>query len=99
MTATYDGENTIRIYENGAQIGEVGNLGGPAPRNTADVHIGGWSNNTSETLNGMLYDVAVFNVALSIEDIKELMDKGLSLLLPVEPAGKLTTTWGSIKSR
>lgn len=99
MTATYDGQNTIRIYENAAQIGEVGNLGGPAPRDTSDVHIGGWTNNTSETLNGMLYDVAVFNVALPEADIKELMDTGLSGLLPVEPAGKLATTWGNIKSR
>ncbi len=49
--------------------------------------------------NGMLYDVAIFDVALSEADIKELMDDGIGTLLPVEPADKLTTTWGSIKSR
>ncbi len=98
MTATYDGTNTIKIYENGTQIGAV-DVGGPPPRGRANVHIGGWSNNTSETLNGMLYDVAIFRVALSADDINALMDDGLGALLPVEPAGKLATTWGGIKSR
>lgn len=98
MTATYDGTNTIRIYENGAEIGAVG-VGGPPPRGRANVHIGGWTNNTTETLNGILYDVAIFNVALSADDINQLMDDGLGAVLPVEPAGKLATTWGSIKSK
>lgn len=98
MTATYDGTNTIKIYENGSQIGAV-NVGGPPPRGRANVHIGGWTNNTTETLNGMLYDVAIFNVALSPDDIKGLMEDGLGSLLPVEPTGKITTTWGSIKTR
>ena len=69
MTATYDGEDTIKIYENGAEIGSVGGHGGPAPRNDTDVNIGGWTNNQSETLDGMLYDVALFDVVLSEEDI------------------------------
>ena len=56
MTATYDGEDTITIYENGAEIGTVSGLGGPAPRNDTDVNIGGWTDNTSETLDGMLYE-------------------------------------------
>ncbi len=99
MTATYDGVDTIKIYENGKEIASGGGHGGPAPRNTEEVHIGGWTNNTSETLNGMLYDVAIFSVALSEDDISELMDEGLGALLPVEPAGKLATTWGSIKSK
>ena len=99
MTAIYDGENTIRIYENAAQIGSVGGLGGPAPRNTSEVNIGGWTNNTSETLNGMLYDIAIFNVALSEADIKKLMDDGIDTVLPIEPSGKLSTTWAKIKSR
>lgn len=99
MTATYDGVDTFKIYENGTELTSVDGFGGPPPRDTSEVNIGGWTNNTTETLNGMLYDVAVFNVALSEADINELMDKGLSGLLPVEPAGKLATTWGAIKSR
>ena len=99
MTATYDGQDTIRIYENGAEIGAVSGMGGPAPRNDTEVNIGGWTNNTSETLNGILYEVALFDVALEVEDINTLMDVGLSSLTAVEPAGKLATTWANIKSR
>ena len=100
MTATYDGEDTIKIYENGAEIGSVGGLGGPAPRNDTDTNIGGWTDNTSETLDGMLSEVALFSVALSEEDVNTLMDEGLpSLVTPVEPSGKLATTWADIKSQ
>ena len=100
MTATYDGEDTITIYENGAEIGAVSGLGGPAPRDAAEVNIGGWENNTSETLDGMLSQVALFDVVLAEEDINALMDEGLSsLLTAVEPSGKLATTWAGIKSQ
>ena len=99
MTATYDGTDTIKIYENGAEIGSVSGMGGPAPQNDTEVNIGGWTNNTSETLNGMLYEVALFDVALSEEDINMLMNRGLASLTPVEPTGKLATTWANIKSR
>ncbi|MCY4566802.1 MAG: hypothetical protein OXD49_00715, partial [Candidatus Poribacteria bacterium] len=98
MTATYDAKDTIKIYENAEEIGSVGGMGKPAPRNDTDVNIGGWTNNTSETLDGILYEVAIFASVLEQEDIEELMEKGMLTLLPVEPADKLATTWGSIKS-
>ena len=100
MTATYDGEDTIKIYENGAEIGSVSGMGGPAPRNDTDVNIGGWTDNTSETLDGMLYEVALFDVALAEADINDLMEDGIpSLLTVVEPSGKLATKWADIKSQ
>ena len=99
MTATYDGTDTIKIYENGTEIGSVDGMGGPGPRNDTDTNIGGWTNNTSETLDGMLYEVAIFASVLEVEDIEALMEEGLVTLLPVEPAGKLTTTWAGLKAR
>ena len=98
MTATYDAKDTIKIYENAKEIGSVGGMGKPGPGNDTGVNIGGWTNNTSETLDGMLYEVAIFASVLEAEDIKDLMDKGLVTLLPVEPSAKLATTWASIKS-
>ena len=99
MTATYDGKDTIKIYEDGSVIGSVSGMGDPAPRDNAEVNIGGWEKNTSETLNGMLYEVALFDVALEEDDINDLMDEGLLTLMAVEPSDKLTTTWANIKSR
>jgi hypothetical protein len=99
MTAVYDGEDTITIYENAEEIGSVGGMGGPGPQNDTDVNIGGWTNNTSETLDGMLYEVAIFSSVLEAEDIEELMEKGMLTLLPVEPSSKLATTWANLKSQ
>lgn len=99
MTATYDAKDTIKIYENAEEIGAVGGMGKPSPRNDTDVNIGGWTNNTSETLDGMLYEVAIFASVLEVDDIEALMEEGLVTLLPVEPAAKLATTWASLKSR
>jgi hypothetical protein len=99
MTAVYDGEDTITIYENAEEIGSAAGMGKPSPRNDTDVNIGGWTNNTSETLDGMLYEVALFSEALEVDDINDLMDRGLVTLMPVEPSSKLATTWASIKSQ
>lgn len=99
MTATYDAKDTIKIYENAEEIGTVGGMGKPSPRNDTDVNIGGWTNNTSETLDGTLYEVAIFASVLEVDDIEALMEEGLVTLLPVEPAAKLATTWASLKSR
>jgi len=54
-----------------------------------------------EYFNGIIDDVAIFNVALTIDDIKNISNNGLERALgltPVFPKGKLTTVWGEIKS-
>jgi hypothetical protein len=52
--------------------------------------------------NGVVDEVAIFNVALSKEDINEIMNKGLGKVLritAVSPSAKLAVTWGDVKSR
>ena len=51
--------------------------------------------------NAIIDEVAIFNVALSAAEIQMMMDKGLSALLltPVEPEGKLSTTWAEVKEQ
>jgi hypothetical protein len=44
---------------------------------------------------GAIDEVAIFNVALTEDDVKEIMTKGLKA---VSPAGKLVTVWGTIKA-
>ena len=51
---------------------------------------------------GIIDDVAMFSSILSEADLKTLMDQGVGKVLgvaPVEPIGKLTTTWGNLKRR
>jgi len=46
---------------------------------------------------GNLDEVAIFNVALDEVGIKEIM-KGLSASFAIQASGKLSTTWGNMKS-
>ncbi|MDE0011279.1 MAG: LamG domain-containing protein [Candidatus Poribacteria bacterium] len=51
--------------------------------------------------DAVIDEVAIFNVALGEDDIQMMMEKGLSALLltPVEPEGKLSTTWANVKQQ
>jgi len=54
-----------------------------------------------EYFNGIIDDVAIFNVALTADDIKNIANNGLERALgltPVSPKGRLTTVLGEIKS-
>jgi len=101
MTATYDGKDTINIYEDGVRIGGAA-VGGPPPMDTSEVHLGGWQANTSELIDGILDEVALFGVAITEDDMENLMTKGVERALgitPVEPSGKLSITWADIKTQ
>ena len=98
MTATYDGVNEIRVYENGERVG-LAERGRPPAQNNEKVNIGGWHDNKGELLHGLLDEVAIFSVALRKDDIKDLMKNGVRVMLDVAPLNKLTTSWGDIKSQ
>jgi len=52
-------------------------------------------------LTGEIDEVGIFTAILEEEDIIEIMEKGLAEvanLLPVNPAGRLVSTWGKIKN-
>lgn len=48
---------------------------------------------------GIIDEVGIFNVALTEDDVNRVMTEGLSQVLAVSPAGKLATTWASLKNR
>lgn len=49
--------------------------------------------------NGTVDEVAIFNRALSDEEVKELMEGLGQLVHPVDPRLKLAAIWGEVKSR
>ena len=56
--------------------------------------------NDTGNLNGSMDDVALFDRALSPDEIKTIMDDGLEAgALSVSPKGKAATTWAALKSR
>ncbi len=62
----------------------------------------GRENNGNKRYPGLLDDLAAFSVALTEDEIKEIMNEGLREVVPtaaVSPKGKLATAWGAIKAR
>jgi len=49
--------------------------------------------------HGVIDEVVIFNVALTGDDIKNLMENGIKRVFPVSPKGRLTTVWGEIKAK
>jgi hypothetical protein len=62
------------------------------------VHIGYDEAEAQRLGQGTVDEVAIFNVALSADDVKSLMN-GFKLVSAVEPDDKLVTTWSSIKTK
>ena len=93
---TYDGSDVI-IYENGEQVGSTASAG------TIDTSDGpltiGKYYSMGYTLGGIIDEAAVFNAALTADDINEIMESGLEVtgMGAIYPSGKLTITWGRIK--
>ena len=48
---------------------------------------------------GIIDDVGLFNVALTADDIKTVMNEGLEVSLSVSPLSKLAITWGELRKR
>ncbi|MYB92245.1 LamG domain-containing protein [Candidatus Poribacteria bacterium] len=95
-THTDDNNGLVVIYLDGAETHseESGNPVAPA-QNTSAVTIGTWG---GEAWTGSVDEVRLWNRALSADEIKASMNQdAASFLTPVEPEGKLATSWVNIK--
>jgi hypothetical protein len=91
---TYDG-SILRLYLDGEMEDEVPASGEP---DKTDAPLGLGSSCPGQFMKGIIDEACVMNVALEVEDIKEMMD-GLKLYLAVESHGKVAAIWGVIKAR
>ena len=101
LAGTFDGAQ-LKIYLDGVLSNSTvfaGKIGIPA---SYEFAIGGLGfNPATYNINGIIDEVAVFNVALEENDIERIMTVGLEEALggsAVSPSGKLTTSWGQIKT-
>jgi len=97
---TLNGKKEI-AYVNGIKIGEFdkANANTMALKNPLEIgrRVGG-----GLPFTGTIDEVAVFNVALNAGFIKRIVEEGLAATTavePVEPIGKLSTTWSTLKSQ
>jgi hypothetical protein len=97
----YDGE-TMKLYINGIEEEELlDSTGGKIDGTwTGDIATPGDQLQLkygAETYIGGMDEIVIFNRALSADEIKQLAE-GWEAAMPVARQGKLSTTWGDIKS-
>jgi hypothetical protein len=93
-------EAGLLIFTDGVQVGQQA-YSTPSLDATPEVLRIGDGSAGGHQADGILDEVAVFNVPLELEDIQEIMNDGLEsatgLGAAVEAHGKLATVWGGIK--
>ena len=92
LAMVYDGSE-IRIYLDGELDGEAPRKG-DINKNDASVWIGKKAIE-SVWLDGTIDELRILNIAITEEQIQEDME---GIVFAVEVTGKLTTTWGRIKT-
>lgn len=96
VAATWDGAE-IKVYTDGVEEVSVAFAG---PIGTSDVPVEiGRREAGALIFVGAIDEVAIFNRALTEDDINGIITKGLAPILAVEHTDKLTTAWGSVKTR
>jgi hypothetical protein len=95
LAVTYDGAR-CRIYLNGAEVDGF-DTNADVTAGVGTVIIGSLSGG-SRFYNGLVDELAIFNIALSADDINAIMSKGLQGAALVSRLGKLATTWSGIKN-
>ena len=104
VAVTWDGE-AFGVYLDAEEIGSGVNGAniGRNPLTDKPLLIGiyletGQHGQWGAFLGATIDDVAIFNTALSVDDIAKIMNDGLGTTTDVEASGKLTTTWATIKA-
>ena len=93
FAGTFDGK-TMKVYINGKLEGEADN-NVPITPSDLELWIGGDDNGRpTDHFPGKIDEVRLYEKALSEADIQKVMETPQD----VEARGKLTTTWGKIKS-
>lgn len=95
VAATYDGSE-VTLYIDG-EIDKTSPATGEMMVNDKDLWIGASEFYTPRFFNGLMDEAVLFNVPLSQDEIRDLVDVGLGSILAVSRANNLSTTWGNMK--
>lgn len=94
FTRVHDGG--MKFFINGKLVKEASSSSGIISTLAAPISIGGQS---PQVLDGIIDDVAIFNVALTEDSISSIMKNGLKFIFAVSSKGKLAGVWGDIKAQ
>jgi len=95
VASVYDGKDLVQ-YVDGKQ--DIKMAGGGNFDSVAMVFRIGQAQTGLISMNGTIDEVAVFDTALSVEDLEAIRTKGIAGALAVSPSGKLGATWASLKT-
>jgi len=82
-----DNGNTLRVYVNGVQDGELTSVTGNPQSNTDPLNIGSNQDQLGKTINGLIDDVRVYNRALSAGEVAALYNVGAAKYTPPNNLG------------
>ena len=100
LAGTYDdAKGELIAYVDGKEYATVKAGGNALENKWPSLHIGKPNNTDAYYIQGVIDEVAVFNVALTEDDINAIMARGLEKASAVFASGKLATSWGAIKAR
>ena len=96
VAVAYD-KKTLILYADGEPSGQL-SLSSKPMTCEAPFMIGAQPPAGGGPLQGTVDEVGLFNIGITNEDVKGIMNSGLKQYSSaVESAGKLTTTWGNIR--
>jgi hypothetical protein len=89
------------VYIDGEVNAESGDTANFSAAGAGKLLIGGDTGDQGFA-EGIIDDVAVFNVALSEDDVMDIMERGVGMaagILSVSPKGRLASVWADIKTK
>jgi hypothetical protein len=96
FAGVYDGKKGI-LYINGEKVGEMPG-GATIAKDWGQGARIGYNIDAARPFTGLMDELSLWKRALTLDEIKILMEDGMKALLAVSPAGSLTTTWGGLKA-
>jgi len=90
-------DTTLTHYVGGEETASGTTPKGPITESPKNLWIANWSVESGRQFNGTIDELIIFNEALSVDDIKTIMNKGIAGASAVSAADKLATTWAAIK--
>lgn len=96
VAATYD-QNSLKVYVDGELEGEISSPDKKIETNEEPLLFGHAGGTGDYRYTGLMDEIAVYNIALTGDEIRTCMEKGLAEALAVTPTGRLATTWGGMK--
>ena len=92
-------EGVAYLYINGVKVGEEkARVGTPIAGDWDSGARVGYNIDNKRPFNGLMDELNVWKRGLMQEEVESIMNNGITEFLAVEARGKLTTTWGRLKS-